>query len=81
MKTRVQKWGNSLAVRIPKLSADQLHLNPDSQIELEIRDGSLTLKPMPAPEAYDLEEMLAGVTPEQIHAETDTGAPVGLEIW
>ena len=81
MKTRVQKWGNSLAIRIPKIYANQLELSSDSQVELVLSDNGLTLKVFPVEPQYNLEEMLANVTPEQIHGETDTGAPVGREFW
>ena len=80
MKTRLQNWGNSLAVRIPKLYAEQLHLNSDSNVELVVSNGSLTVTLIPTVPQYNLEEMLSQVTPEQIHGETDSGSPVGREI-
>ena len=81
MQTRIQKWGNSLAVRIPKIYAEQLGLVCESQVDLEISGGILQCKPIPEERHYDLEEMLAGITEENLHRETDTGTPVGKEFW
>ena len=80
MKTRVQKWGNSLALRIPKVFALEVGLENDSEVDLSVQGGRLVLAP-PAPKTYSLEELLAAVRPSNLHNETDWGAPVGKEIW
>ena len=78
MKTQVQKWGNSLAVRIPKAFADEVGLAAESIIELTVTDGQLTLTPV---KPYTLNDLLAQVTDENLHNEIDFGQPVGDETW
>ena len=80
MRVRVQKWGNSLALRIPKSFATELDLVADTEVELILEDGRLAIEPIVAP-APTLDELLAGVTPHNLHGEIDTGVPVGQEAW
>jgi antitoxin MazE len=80
MKTRVQKWGNSLALRIPKAFADEVQLTEDGAVDVTVRNGKLIVVPIPQAE-YTLEEMVSRITPENRHDEIDTGAPVGKEVW
>jgi antitoxin MazE len=80
MKTRVQKWGNSLALRIPKSFAADAGLREDSPVELSLSGGKLIVEPSGA-EPLSLEELLKGVTDENIHGEWDIGPPVGKERW
>ena len=80
MQLRVQKWGNSLAVRIPKAFATEVGLGVDSLVNVTLSDGKLVVSPVPWP-AYTLEHLLAGVTLENLHGETDWGPSVGRETW
>lgn len=80
MKSQVQKWGNSLAVRIPKAFAKDLGLDQDSPIELALEDGCLVLKPEALPK-YELRNLLSRVTEDNRHDEVDVGGPVGSEQW
>jgi antitoxin MazE len=80
MRARVQRWGNSLALRIPKAFATETDLESGSEVELTLDDGRLIVTPL-APASYDLEELLAQVTPENLHGEVDTGSSVGDEAW
>ena len=80
MRTKVQKWGNSLALRIPNSFAEETLLEPDTEVELSLLDGKLVIVPVVEPE-YCLETLLAEITPENIHAEMDTGTSVGNESW
>jgi antitoxin MazE len=80
MRTRIQRWGNSLAVRIPKPFAAEAGLDQQSEVDVSVVDGSLVIKPCPEP-SYSLEDLLAQVTDENLHAEIDMGPPVGREIW
>ncbi len=80
MKARVQKWGNSLALRLPKPLADQLGLVRDSLVDLSMVKKTLVVTPAPkAPPR--LEDLLERVTPENIHGETDFGSRAGREAW
>ena len=80
MKTQVQKWGNSLAVRIPKAFASDLGLEHDATVELELGDGCLVLRPTVGP-TYELRELVSRVTEDNRHGEYDVGGPAGDEQW
>ena len=80
MRTRVQKWGNSLALRIPKAFALEVGLEKDREVELSVQRGRLVVA-APAQKSYTLEELLAGVKPSNLHKEVDWGRPVGKEVW
>jgi antitoxin MazE len=80
VKTRIQRWGNSLAVRIPKTFAEEVGLKDDSPIEMRLVKGGLVIEPI-TPYAPTLEELLEGVTPENTHGEVDWGPARGREFW
>jgi antitoxin MazE len=80
MKTKIKKWGNSLAVRIPKVIAEQIALSADTPVEMVIIDEQIIVSPLPKPE-FTLDELLEGITEDNLHRETDTGAAVGNEAW
>jgi len=80
MLTKVQKWGNSLALRIPKAFALDAQLENDSFVEISIVDGQIIITPVVAP-SWTLEELLAGINKDNIHQEVDAGFAVGKEAW
>jgi antitoxin MazE len=80
MKTTVQKWGNSLAIRVPKSVAVQVGLKAQDNLEIEVQDGNVVLKPH-LRRVYRLEDLIKRITPKNLHSEIDTGSPVGREIW
>lgn len=80
MKTHVQRWGNSLAVRIPKTFAKEVGLEEDSPVDLRLSQGKLVLEPS-APQAPSLNELLRRVRKSNLHAEVDTGPAQGREAW
>lgn len=80
MQTRIQKWGNSLGVRIPRGLAEDLGLGVGSEVALSTRDGDLLVRPA-LPVRLNLDELLAEVTPDNLHASVDTGEAVGREIF
>ncbi|MBV9866947.1 MAG: AbrB/MazE/SpoVT family DNA-binding domain-containing protein [Abitibacteriaceae bacterium] len=80
MQTKVQKWGNSLAVRIPKSFAAEVQLGQDAVVEISLQDNNIVITPIPAP-SFTLDELLAGVTDDNIHGAIDTGDTVGREVW
>jgi antitoxin MazE len=80
MKTRIQKWGNSLALRIPKSFAAETGLREDTPIELSLVEGKLIVQPL-SNEPLTLDELLRGITDQNLHDEWDTGPAVGKEIW
>jgi antitoxin MazE len=80
MKTRVQKWGNSLALRIPKSFANEVGLQRETSVEFSLENGKLVVTPIAKP-APTLKQLLAKVTAENLHREVDTGCAAGNEIW
>ena len=80
MQTQIKKWGNSLALRIPKLLALDANLKLNKLVDISIDKGSIIITPISEKE-YSLKKLLEGVTKNNLHEEFDTGAPVGKEIW
>jgi antitoxin MazE len=80
MRARVQKWGDSLALRIPKAIALEAGLEQNGEVELSVEKERLVVTPLVA-RSYTLDELLAGVKPSNLHAETEWGSPVGKENW
>ncbi len=80
MLTKIQKWGNSFAIRIPKAFASEVRIEKDSVIELSLIDNQIIVKPVNIPK-YSLKQLLSGVTKNNIHSETGTGEACGNEVW
>lgn len=80
MKARIQKWGNSLALRIPKPFAEEARLAEDSTVDVTVRNGKLVVVAVEEPEET-LETLVSRITTTNRHGETDTVNPVGNEIW
>jgi antitoxin MazE len=80
MRTRIQKWGNSLALRIPKAFADEVGLQRETTIEVSLADGKLVITPVAKPKPT-LKQLLAKVTKDNLHREVDTGSATGNEMW
>lgn len=78
MQTKIQKWGNSLGLRIPKSLAEQAGVEAGSDVDLSVEDGELVVRPRRLP-SYKLKDLLQAVTPKNVHKEIDTGFPVGRE--
>jgi antitoxin MazE len=80
MKTQLAKWGNSLAVRIPKPVAEAAELKAGDDLEVDVdRNGGVRIrKPKFRP---TLQELVRGITAENRHGETDWGKPAGKEAW
>ena len=80
MVAMVAKWGNSLALRIPQYIVKEIQITEGTEVELVVLDGNLVVKPKPR-RRYSLEELVAGITPENLHSEVDSGSVVGNEAW
>lgn len=77
MQTHLQKWGNSLGLRIPIQIAKQLKLHQGSSVNLEIEDGKIIIQ---SPK-YQLEKMLKEITPKNRHHQILDDAQQGNEEW
>jgi len=80
MRTVVQKWGNSLALRIPKSFAAEVGLQRETSVEVSLANGKLVITPIAKPK-LSLKQLLAKVTKENMHHEIDTGPAMGNETW
>ena len=80
MRTRVQRWGNSLALRIPKSFATEIGLAENLAVDMSVTDGRLVVQPR-AEESFRLEDLLQGITDENLHGQWETGPAIGKEVW
>jgi antitoxin MazE len=80
MNAKIQKWGNSLALRIPKALARDAQLENGSIVNLAVREGKVVIEPARKAK-YRLDELLKGVSKKNIHASVETGPAVGREAW
>ena len=80
MVTKVQRWGNSLGVRIPRGFAEEAEVSAGSSVEISVEGGTLVVRPV-STRKYKLSALLAKVKPRNLHGEIGTGAPLGRESW
>jgi antitoxin MazE len=79
MSAIVVKWGNSLAIRIPENLAKKIHLAEGTELDLSVVDGTLVITPR-SRKRYSLDELIEGITPENLHTEIDSRIAVGNEV-
>jgi antitoxin MazE len=80
LKARIQKWGNSLALRIPKSFASEAGLQRETSIEISLSEGKIIITPL-VQSKLTLRQLLAKVNEENLHHEIDTGPAAGNEAW
>jgi len=80
MKTRMQKWGNSLAIRIPKAFATEVGLKEKGEVDVSLKSGKLVVVPVEKP-GLTLKTLLAQINEENVHCEVDAGPAIGREAW
>lgn len=74
----VKKWGNSPAIRLPAAVMEAAHLSLEQAVEVRAENGRIVIEP--AAPTYTLEDLLAGIFPENLHGEQDFGLPQGKEL-
>ncbi len=79
MQVKIQKWGNSGAIRLPAAIMKQVNIALGDHLDLNTEAGKIVL--VPRPREYRLDDLLAGITKANLHAPVDFGAPVGREAW
>ena len=79
MQTKIQRWGNSLGVRIPRSFAAEARVEAGSSVDISVEEGSLLIRPLRR--RYSLRDLLKKITSRNLHGEVGTGAPVGREAW
>ncbi len=80
MLTKVQKWGNSLGLRIPRSFAADARVGPGSLVDISLVRGGLMVRAA-RPRRYRLDDLLKGISERNLHAEVNSGRPVGREAW
>jgi len=80
MKTSVQRWGNSLALRIPRAYAAETKISEGSEVELTLKAGTLVVRPV-VRKRHALADLLQRVRSANRHLAIETGPPVGKEVW
>lgn len=80
MDMTIDKWGNSLGLRIPSALAKTIGLRRGDRVRLAARQGRIVIEPVATPEA-SLAALLAKITPGNLHAGIETGPATGREIW
>ena len=80
MVTKLQKWGNSLGLRLPKKLAEDLEMATGTEVDITVVKGKLVLTPIKA-KKFRLDDLLSKVTKENLHTEFDFGTPRGRETW
>jgi antitoxin MazE len=80
MQTRIQKWGNSLGLRIPKSFAADVHVGEGSIVDLSVANGSLVVRPL-RNRTHVLSDLLKRITRRNLHGAVATGEPTGREAW
>lgn len=80
MRARVQKWGNSLALRIPRSFAEEAMIHEGCTIDMSLEDGVILVRAV-RPRPWQLDELVAGITDENLHDEWDSGPAAGGEMW
>ena len=77
--TQIAKWGNSLALRLPKSVALEVRLDEGDTVDVSVKNGAIVISP--SRPTYSLEQLVTRITPQNRHEESDWGAPVGHEVW
>ncbi|MES2270341.1 MAG: AbrB/MazE/SpoVT family DNA-binding domain-containing protein [Pseudomonadota bacterium] len=80
MRSQVKKWGNSASVRIPANVLSAAAMRIDQDVEIREEDGRIVIEAIAGPR-YDLDTLLARITPENMPDDIDFGTPVGGEVW
>ena len=80
MKTRVKKWGNSAAIRIPAAVVQAMQLGLDDLVDVREESGRIVIEPV-RQKSYDLNALLKRITAKNRHEAADFGPPLGKEVW
>jgi len=80
LKTLVQRWGNSLALRIPKAFAEEISVREGDEVEMSVAKGRLIVARRPSPE-YQIADLVEQIRPGNLHKEIVVQGPQGKEVW
>lgn len=80
MKTRVRRWGNSLALRLPRHCTAEACVAEGAEVDVTVRCGEIVVAPVRR-RTWTLEELVAGIKASNRHGEEDAGPSRGGEAW
>ena len=80
MKASIKKWGNSAAIRIPSAVLEATAVKLDDEVDIREEAGRIVIEPV-REKKYKLDDLLKGITKDNIHGEIDFGGPQGKEAW
>ena len=80
MQTKIQKWGNSLGLRIPRSFAAEAQVEEGATVDLSVENGRLLVRPLRV-RRYALSVLLRRVSSRNLHVAVSTGRAVGREAW
>ncbi len=80
MHTKIQKWGNSLGLRIPRSIAAEAQVHEGATVDLSVENGRLLVRPLRV-QKYSLSDLLRQVSRRTLHGEVSSGKAVGREAW
>ena len=80
MVTKIQRWGNSLGLRIPKSLAKDAGVEEGSPVDISIEGDRLVIQPV-RPSRYELKDLVSQIREDNLHDEIPPGGPVGREVW
>jgi antitoxin MazE len=80
VQTKIQKWGNSLGLRIPRSFAAEAQVEEGATVDLSVENGQLLIRPIRV-RKHSLNVLLRKVSRRNLHREVSTGRPVGREAW
>ncbi len=78
MEAVIKKWGNSPALRLSASTMKEAGLSVDQKVSVNVQRGRIVIEPVAV---YTIEDLVAGITDDNQHANTDFGKRVGKEIW
>ena len=81
MESVVKKWGNSLALRIPRSVAAEAGVKYGAKVSVRVEDGAMVVRPIARATVVDLEVLLKRVKKVNLHGEVQTGSKRGREVW
>ena len=79
MRAQVRKWGNSAALRIPAAVMEAASLKLDQAVDVREENGRIVIEPVN--HAYDLDQLVAAITPDNLPDDVDFGPSIGEEVW
>ncbi|WP_440616556.1 AbrB/MazE/SpoVT family DNA-binding domain-containing protein [Cysteiniphilum sp. 6C5] len=80
MQVYVKKWGNSAAIRLPVSLMKSISIDVDSEVNITEDKGRIIIEPVKK-KKYILNDLLAGITDENMQSEIDFGREIGNEKW